>query len=136
MLSKHDKEEIAQIVATEIRRALTIMVKFTHNRDPKTGQPLAVPYTKEEAVYVPDFIIEFLPHTEGAIRGMQEQVCQVGNTVTRDSEIIKAAAGALLNVEGAMKRIVAVGEGIKGIGAGEPRLIEALPANRLGEHED
>jgi hypothetical protein len=136
MFSKKEQEWFGHMVEKTIKEALTIKVRFEKRRDEKTGQPLATPQIDIKDVYIPDFIVEYLPYTEGALRGMQEQVCQVGNTVTRDSEIIKAAAGALLNVEGAMKRIVAVGEGLKVVGAGGPRVIEALPANRSGDHED
>jgi len=76
MLSKSDREffrrTIDEIVRAELRKALTVRMLMEQKRDPKTGQPLAVPVTKEMDVFIPEFWATYLPFYEAAIRGMQE----------------------------------------------------------------
>jgi len=109
MLSKGDKTfiktAIEEIVRVEIRKALTIRVKMEKNRDDKTGQPLAVPFTEEKDVYIPEFWITYLPYYEGAIRGMQETVDTVKNNTVKNVEAVRAMTGIMLGLEGAVTKI-------------------------------
>jgi hypothetical protein len=99
MLSKSDKDFIRQAIREEVKRALTVKVRFEKRRDLKTGQPLAVPEIEVKDVFLPEHWVEFLPFYEGAIRGSQEQVCNLQTTQAKNTEAIAAIANILTGAE-------------------------------------
>jgi hypothetical protein len=109
MLSKKDKEfllkAIEESVDRKIKEALTVKVAFEQVRDPGTGQPLAVSKKEIRDVYLPAFWVEFLPFYEGAIRGMQEQVCLSQGSAANNTKAIEAMSSIMLTLEGSIKAI-------------------------------
>jgi hypothetical protein len=71
-MNKKDREEIRQIVAAAVAEALTVEWTVERRRDERTGQPLAVPETRRERVFLPSAIVQLLPYHEGALRGLQQ----------------------------------------------------------------
>lgn len=124
MLSKRDKEWLAQMMDEKIRKALTVKVRFERRRDIKTGQPLAVPEVEVTDVYLPDHWVEFLPYYEGAIRGVQETTDHVKNSVGPQMELISNMAKVLIDAKKALDVIVGI--------ASDDKVIEITNRKALG----
>jgi hypothetical protein len=109
-LSNSDKEFIRNTIKDEIQKALTINVRMERRKDMKTGQPLAVPEIEVKDVYMPSFLVEYIPFIEGAIRGVQEQVCL--DDSNRNQQI-QAITNILLTFENSIKVVAALSDTIK-----------------------
>lgn len=97
---------LKEIVAKELRTALTIRVRWEKRRDEKTGQPLATPEIVEKEEYLPAFIVTYLPYVEGALRGMQETTDRVKNGMGEDRAVLANVASVMLQVEDALRVLV------------------------------
>jgi hypothetical protein len=117
MLSKKDKEWLAEMVEQKIREALTVKVKFEKRRNLDTGQPLAVPEVEVRDVYLPAHWVEFLPYYEASMRGVQETTDHVKNSVGLVANIIltlensftsigKLSGEAMRRIEGGDKKLL------------------------------
>jgi hypothetical protein len=104
MLSKKDKEWIAETIAASIKQALTVNVKMERRRDLKTGQPLAVPVVEVRDVYLPIFWVEYMPYHEQALRILQDGVGKVANNDAKNTEVVKLMAEILMRLEGNILR--------------------------------
>ena len=111
-MKQKDIDQIRQIIKEEIKSALTIPVRYERRKDIKTGQPLATPEIEMRDLYIPDFIVEYLPYTEGAIRGVQEQMCTLSSDVNPK---IEAVANVLIQFENSLKCVAAMSDRIKQI---------------------
>jgi hypothetical protein len=80
--------KIKGIIQDSIREALTFKITYEQHRDLNTGQPLASPKIVEREMFLPVWIIEHLPYTEGALRGLQETVDKQANEIRRLNEKI------------------------------------------------
>ena len=124
MLSKSDREffrrTIDEIVRAELRKALTVRMLMEQKRDPKTGQPLAVPVTKEMDVFIPEFWATYLPFYEAAIRGMQETTDHAKNNSAKSLDATKAIPGVMIPLEESIVKFVEVMEKVKQIAAENP----------------
>lgn len=123
MLSAKDRQAIAQIVAEEIRKALTVKVRFERRRDPATGQPLATPEVEVKDVYLPAHWVEFLPFYEGAMRGVQETADHVKNNLADQAGKVDQMGQIMLGAENAIMTIARLAEGVR----------KLEPAGRLKE---
>lgn len=105
MLSKNDKKWLKEAIESEIKSALTVKCKFERKRDPKTGQPLAVPEIEVRDVYLPAHWIELQPFLEAALRGVQETADKAKNNAAKSADATAAIAGILLGMEAPIKSI-------------------------------
>lgn len=121
MLSNKDKEWIKQIIKEEFERQLTVPIKMEKRRDIKSGKPLAVPDMEIKNVHLPAFLFEYIPFLEGAIRGVQEQMCIVGNSL---NPRIEAVANILIQFENSLKCLATLSDKIKQIETQNINLIE------------
>jgi hypothetical protein len=124
MLSKKDKDEIRAVIRDEISAALTRRVRV--ERGPrKQGDPQEKRVVEEEWNLI-DYIAGYMPYVEGAIRGVQEDVDNAKNDVTRMAKV-------LLTLEQSFYQIAALADGIResGLLEGSQRLMISA-----GERED
>jgi hypothetical protein len=117
MLSRKDKEFIREA----IKEALTLEVDYEKVRDERTGQPLAKPERIKREIYIPAWIIEYLPYTEGALRGLQETVDKADNRRLNQYDTI---VNVLLTAENTLKTLAACSDKLKSLEHTEPKLIE------------
>ena len=121
MLTNDDKTWLLNTIRKEIHDALTVSVKWEKKRDMKTGQPLAVPDIEIKDVYLPNWWVEWLPFYEGAIRGVQEQVCHNDN---KNNKQIEAITGILLQFEDSLKCLASITDRAKELGLTDIKKIE------------
>lgn len=126
MLNHEDKVWLTNTIKEEIRKALTVKVKYEKRRDEKTGQKLSVPEIIEQDEYLPEWWIKYLPYYEGSNRGIQETMDKNDATTKQVLEGLKATYGILASME----------KPIKQIAAGERKEIEYTPKSKLSKLEN
>ena len=90
MLSKSDKE----FIKDTIKEALTVKVQMERfNKD--TG----IKEIKIETVYLPEFLVDYFSHLEGALRGVQETTDHVKNRSNETKEAVKSMAQLFIGAE-------------------------------------
>jgi len=120
MLSKKDKEWIREAIKSSIIEALTMKVDYEKVRDEKTGQPLAKPERITRDVFLPVWLVEYLPYTEGALRGMQSTIDKAdGERLAQLSNVVNVIMAA----ENSLKTIASISDRVK-LENNKPKLLE------------
>lgn len=119
-MNSKDKTWLENTIRNVVQECLTVKVKYEKRRDDKTGKPLAVPELIEQDEYLPSWWIQYLPHYEAAMRGVQETQDKQANTILKlTSEIeslqqgMKAIGDIVFQAENSLKCISAISDKIK-----------------------
>ena len=97
MLSKKDLENIRGLIQEELK-ALVFRDIVMECGPKKPGDPEGKTQ-KEMTVNILDMMAEYLPRTEGALRGVQADINTCTNTLTTESNRIEAMGNALLSFQ-------------------------------------
>jgi hypothetical protein len=113
-MKQRDKDEIREIVREVVREELRAalhreidVVKAGRQQ----GEPESV--TVRESWNVLDFLAYYLPHLEGALRGVQEDVDRAKNDVAGNTAKLQAVGDTLVSLHGSARQIVALSESMR-----------------------
>lgn len=136
MLSKKDKDWIKEAIKESVKEALTIEWTIQKMRDDKTGQPLAVPETITEEVFMPSAFLQLLPFHEGALRGMQHDMNKNNVKVDDLSKKVELVGNVLIQTENSLKCIAAVTDKINQLEVDSVTNIKYIEGSTDGESDN
>lgn len=106
MLTRKDKEWIRQMIREEFKEALYREVTIERNMEggrlEKSNENLL------------DVLASWIPKTEGALRGMQEDTDKANNKMIEGSAGIRAVADILISMETGVNQFLQVAQALSG----------------------
>ena len=123
MFSKKKKQEIRQMFREEFAKAFTRTLMM--ERGPrKQGDPEEKRLVEENWNLI-DFIAEYVPRIEGAIRGMQETIDRLKNNINQNNEKLEFVGKALIDMEQAANSVALLSDRLKQLPEySKPKVIE------------
>lgn len=113
MLSKKDREFLKEEIQKAVKEALTVDFCIQEVKYDEKKKEHIVVGSKVEKKYIPSYFCELLSHSEGALRGIQEQVCIESNNVNKLIDKVEIVGNILLNAENSFKTIAHLSDYIK-----------------------
>ena len=97
MLNKSDKK----FIRDTIKESLTVEVQME-----KLNKDTGIKETKIDTIYLPEFLVDYFSHMEGALRGQQETLDHVKNRSLETKEGMAALGSIMLQFEDGIKKML------------------------------
>ena len=116
-MRQKDEQRIREIIREELRGVVQeeLNIALTRNITVRKAPPDSEPYNETERWNVMDFMAGYLPHIQGALLGMQEDVNKTSNKADNNAAKLQALGQTLAGMEQAAMSLVQLRDEVKQI---------------------
>lgn len=116
-MRQKDEQKIREIIREELRNVVQEELNMALTRDitVRKAPPDSEPYNETERWNVLDFMAGYLPHIQGALLGMQEDVNKTNNKADNNAAKLQALGQTLAGMEQTAMSLVQLRDEVKQI---------------------